>query len=126
MSIEIKITNQTNHCKISLVGRCTIYTVSKLKESFIEVIAANQNILIDLEKVTDFDTAGLQLFIAAKNMGTRENKKIKFISHPVCIIALFDLYGLTSFFGDKIILTAEEKEQFVFSYGIKKLPSYIY
>ena len=67
MSLDINIQKLSNHCKISLIGKCTIYNVGKLKKSFIATIEENENILIDLSQVSDFDTAGLQLFVAAKN-----------------------------------------------------------
>ena len=76
--------------------------------------------LIDLEKVNDFDTAAIQLFISAKNTAKKFNKKIKIISHPNCVIAILDLYGLISFFGDKIILTPEERKKYSFKYGTQK------
>jgi|JI102314A2RNA_FD_contig_31_9786220_length_1356_multi_4_in_0_out_0_2 anti-anti-sigma factor len=120
MSLEIKISNQNNHCKVNLIGECTIYNVSKLKDSLLQVLEANQNILIDLEKVNDFDTAAIQLFISVKNTAKKNNKKIKIISHPNCVIAILDLYGLVSFFGDKIILTPEERKKYSFKYGTQK------
>jgi anti-anti-sigma factor len=120
MSLEIKVQKFSNHCKVALVGKCTIYNVTRLKQALLETINNNQNILIDLEKVSDFDTAGMQLFISAKNTVKLSQKKIKFTSHPICVIAILELYGLTSFFGDKIVLTATERQQFSFRYGIKK------
>ena len=120
MSLEVKIQNLSNHCRVSLIGKCTIYNVLKLRQSLLEVINRNQNILVDLEKVNDFDTAGVQIFIAAKNTTKQTQKKIKFISHPTCVIAILDSYGLVGFFGDKIVLTAEERKEFPFRYGIKK------
>jgi anti-sigma B factor antagonist len=126
MSLEIKVEDFPNHCKLSLSGKCTVYTAAQLKKTLLEVFSKNENILINLENVTDFDTAGLQVFVSAKNTAKANHKKIKFISHPECVIAIFDLYGLISFFGDKIVLTPNEKKQFLFRYGIKKLPSFMY
>ncbi|MBP9889309.1 MAG: STAS domain-containing protein [Leptospiraceae bacterium] len=122
MSLDINIQKLSNHCKISLNGKCTIYNVGKLKEFLITAIETNENILIDLSLVNDFDTAGLQLFVSAKNMVNSKNKKMKIVNHPVCVLSVFDLYGLISFFGDKITVKPEEKKQFVFNYGIKKRP----
>ena len=121
MNLEIKVKKFST---ITLVGKCTIYSVSKLTNSLLEILQSDENILVDLEEVREFDTAGLQLFISAKNTAKRLDKKIKFTSHPLCVIALLDLYGLTSFFGDKIVLTSEEKKQFSFKYGIRKKNSF--
>ena len=74
MSLDINIQKLSNHCKISLNGKCTIYNVGKLKEFLITAIETNENILIDLSLVNDFDTAGLQLFVSAKNMVNSKNK----------------------------------------------------
>lgn len=126
MSLEIKITSHREYCKISLIGDCNVYSATKLKQSLIELLDKNDHVLVDLEKVTEFDTAGLQVFISAKKTTKANNKKIKFISHPSSVIAVFDLYGLVSFFGDKIILTPEEKKKYSFRYGIKKLPFFVY
>ena len=112
MNLEIKVKKFSTYSKITLVGKCTIYSVSKLTNSLLEILQSDENILVDLEEVREFDTA------------KRLDKKIKFTSHPLCVIALLDLYGLTSFFGDKIVLTSEEKKQFSFKYGIRKKNSF--
>ncbi|MBK9501934.1 MAG: hypothetical protein IPO06_21670 [Leptospiraceae bacterium] len=60
-----------------------IYNVVKLRQSLLEVINSNQNILVDLEKVNDFDTAGVQIFIAAKNTTKQTQKKLSlFLIQP--------------------------------------------
>lgn len=120
MSVEIEITNHSNHCKVALVGKCTVYNTIKLKDTLLSVIQSNENILIDLAKVNDFDTAGMQLFISAKNTAKKYNKKIKFVSHPDCVLAIMDLYGLVGFFGDKIVLSQDGRKKFPFKYGTKK------
>lgn len=120
MSLEIITKNHSNHCKLTLVGKCTVYNSNKIKDALLKIINENENTLIDLSRVSDFDTAGMQLFISAKNTAQKKKKKLKFIDHPICVIAILDLYGLTSFFGDKIVLSAEDRKQFPFRYGIRK------
>ena len=76
-----------------------------------QALEANQNILIDLEKSKM--TLILQQFsylFPQKNTSQEVKQKIKLISHPNCVIAILDLYGLVGFFGDKIILTVEERK----------------
>ena len=102
MSLDINIQKLSNHCKISLNGKCTIYNVGKLKEFLITAIETNENILIDLSLVNDFDTAGLQLFVSAKNMVNSKNnhvKKIKIKCQYFAIKAKVKYCVLTLIFG---------------------------
>jgi len=126
MSLDIKIENLSTHCKMTLIGDCTIYSVAKLKQSLLEVLLKNENVLVDLANVNDFDTAAIQLFLSAKNTARANKRKIKFTSHSEAVLALLDLYGLVGFFGDKVVLTPLEKKNFPFSYGTKKLPSFLH
>ena len=100
MNLEIKVKKFSTYSKITLVGKCTIYSVSKLTNSLLEILQSDENILVDLEEVREFDTAGLQLFISAKNTAKRLDKKNKiYISSIMCNCSFGFIWSYKFFWG---------------------------
>lgn len=126
MNITIAEKPDGKSCEIKIDGRFNIYSVSSIKEKIYNTISFYQSITIDLSGVSEFDTAGVQLLIALKKEMSKTNKSLTMHSHSQHVIALIDLYGLISFFGDKIHIAKENKKDFIFRYGTKKQPGYLY
>ncbi|MDH5719361.1 MAG: STAS domain-containing protein [Spirochaetia bacterium] len=120
MSVQINIAQDKGYLLIKIAGDMTIYHSIELKEKIFENIKNNNNIVIDLSGVLDMDTAGFQLLVLARKEAEREDKKLKIIGHSSAALKLFDLYGAVGFFGDKIKIPQEERENYSFAYGIKK------
>lgn len=57
-----------------------IYSVARLKEKFSAALDQCDRLAIDLSGVKDLDSAGVQLLVALKNEGRRQNKTIEYHS----------------------------------------------
>lgn len=82
----------------------TIYEAMEIQVLFSKTLAAHQQIEVDLSDVVDIDSAGLQLMVALKNDALKQNKSMAFTNHSRDVIELLDLFNMTQFFGDPVIL----------------------
>lgn len=93
--------------RYAITGEMTIYRAAELKHSLIEHILQNEEIEIDLSKVSEIDSAGLQLLILAKLEASVRNKPLRFEGHSPAVMEILDLSDLAGFFGDPVVITSQ-------------------
>ncbi len=81
-------------------GELTIYTVMEWKDKFIAGLLTNDVMEVDLSNVNEFDGAGLQLLIVAKQGAKALNKDLRIIKQSPVVTDLFNLSSLSGFFGE--------------------------
>ncbi|MCP5501580.1 MAG: STAS domain-containing protein [Leptospiraceae bacterium] len=125
MEIEITRTESdgTVDCKIS--GELNIYQALDIRNSFLEILKNHSKIHLDFSEVIDFDSAALQILIGLKREAKAQNKKLRFYNHSDSVLKVLDLFGMLSFFEDKISLNRDKRKEFSFQYGTKKLPNFL-
>ncbi len=64
MGIEVNTKEGVYHTRID--GDLTIYTAGEYRDVLLEKCHTHQDMELDLEQVTEMDTAGLQLLVALK------------------------------------------------------------
>ncbi len=64
MGIEIK--SEDGYCQARIDGDMTIYNAAEYRETLLEQCHSREGLELDLEEVTEIDTAGLQLLVALK------------------------------------------------------------
>jgi len=82
----------------------TIYEALELHALFSAALANHKQIEVNLSNVAEIDCAGLQLMVALKNAATKQKKAMEFTAHSREVIDLLDLFNMTQFFGDPVIL----------------------
>lgn len=92
--------------KLPIEGELTIYTAAELKGRIVAALEAAQPIEIDLSRVDEIDSAGLQLLILAKREAARAEKKLTLVNHSQAVIECLDMCNLVGEFGDQVILPA--------------------
>jgi len=73
--------------------------------------------VLDLSKVSAFDSGAFQMLSVFKKDASVQNKKFKIVNHSECVLNLIDLYGATGLFRDKVVVTQEARKQGFFRYG---------
>ena len=95
-----------NHAGVSLAildGELSIYGAAALKTE-IEGLAADHDLLeIDLSRVTDIDTAGLQWMLMAKRL---PGLSVRFVNHSPAVLGWLELSNLARAVGDPLVLLA--------------------
>jgi anti-anti-sigma factor len=93
----------------AIEGEMTIYRAAELKETIKPHIDQASVIEIDLSKVNEIDSAGLQLLIAAKLEALIRDKQLHFVGHSKPVLELLDLCDLGGFFGDQVVIFPHSK-----------------
>ncbi len=88
----------------AIEGEMTIYRAAELKDTIKPHIDHAGVIEIDLSKVSEIDSAGLQLLIAAKLEAMIRDKQLHFVGHSKPVLELLDLCDLGGFFGDQVVI----------------------
>ena len=91
---------------LTITGEFTIFTAAMLKQTLLDTIkqAGNGGIDIDLSEVSEIDSAGIQLMIMAKREAAGLGKNLRFVRHSDPVLDMIDLYDLSRFFGDPLLI----------------------
>jgi anti-anti-sigma factor len=89
---------------LRIEGELTIYQVADLKPSLLAELDQYSALEIDLSAVTEIDTAGFQLLMAAKKSAESRGKKLILSRHSVPVLDVFELLDLGAYFGDPIVI----------------------
>ncbi|MCG6202690.1 STAS domain-containing protein [Psychromonas antarctica] len=82
----------------------TIYEALELKALFFDTLVQFQKIEVDLSQVAEIDCSGLQLMVSFKNDALKQKKSLVFTAHSREVIKLLELFNMTQFFGDPVVL----------------------
>lgn len=103
MTVHVELTG--NCARARLEGELSIYTVAEIKAALTRAMDDNDEIEVDLEAVTEIDTAGLQLMLIVKR---NPGKLVRFVNHPLSVMRLVDLANLGGALGDPMFIAATE------------------
>ena len=93
---------------LAIEEEMTIFTAAQQKLRLLSFLESGDVLEIDLAKVSELDTAGLQLLILVKREAVRRGKALNFILHSKAILEVLELTNLTNAFGDQVILATDE------------------
>jgi len=95
--------------RLTISQELTIYHAMDLKEQFIEALADADALELDLSRVAEIDTSGLQLLLLTKREAGRQGKQLTIVAHSPAVRQTLDFCNLAAFFGDPVIITAHEQ-----------------
>ena len=90
--------------RLDIEGEMNIFTAAVLRERLLVSLAAGTEVEVDLSKVSDVDSAGLQLMLAAKRQADAGKQALRFTGHSAAVVDVLDLCDLASHFGDPVLL----------------------
>jgi anti-anti-sigma factor len=122
MEINLESTDNTGVYLINLSGVFDIYSLPKWKKIISENISKIETLILDCKEVVELDTPAIQALVSTKKFFRNHNKKFIIKNHNKKFLNYLDLYGLIGFMEDKIQVSGQEKENYKFLYGLKKLP----
>ena len=86
-----------------IAGECTIFRAAELREVLLTDPAPQE---IDLSGVTEMDSAGLQLLMAAKLAATRQQRTLRLYGHSPAVMEVFELLNVAGYFNDPLVMVA--------------------
>jgi anti-anti-sigma factor len=92
-------------CKARIEGEMTIYNAAELGRQLIPVLDDPRPLEINLARVSELDSAGVQLLMLAKKERERAGHKLNLVEHSEAVVDVFELMGLLDYFNDPVVLT---------------------
>ena len=102
MACTVEMENDV--CRIHIEGDMTIYTAFELKRELVPCLAKAPQLELDLSRVNEMDTAGLQLLILLKRETTKSGGRLALTAHSPTVTEIIDTFDMAAFFGDPIVL----------------------
>jgi len=99
--------SRTGSAHFAIEGELTIYRATELRDTILPRINNAGVIEIDLSQVTEIDSAGLQLLVAAKLEALIRDKQLHFVGHSKPVLEVLDLCDLGGFFGDQVVIDSQ-------------------
>lgn len=86
---------------LQIDGEMTIYQAEELRQKLLVTLASPATgVQVDLHNVSEIDSAGVQLLIAAKHAATAVGKTLTLTSCSNAVTDVLQLFGLLSFFDE--------------------------
>jgi anti-anti-sigma factor len=92
---------------IRLAGELTIFNVSEMWRSMLQLLNGTEEIEIDLHGVSEIDTAGIQLLMLLKMAVEKRGRSARFVNHSKEVLDGIELFDLASYFGDPLVLKSD-------------------
>jgi anti-anti-sigma factor len=85
--------------RLSLDGELTIYRAAELKQTLLEPLARCGELEVDLSKVTELDSAGIQVMLLAQRTAATKGVELRYVAHSAPVAQVLRLLGLGSALG---------------------------
>lgn len=86
-----------------------IYSAVAQKAMLLKALEGCQELDIDLSQVGEMDSAGFQLLLLAKREAIKAGKSLRLSGHSKAVTELIDLYNMAGYFGDPMVIPAEDR-----------------
>src|SRR4051794_22582880 len=93
--MSIGETSQGAAACLAVEGEMTIYRAAELKPALLEAVRTHDAPAFDLSAVTDFDSAGLQLLLIARQEAARLGKQLAVPAASPAVRDVFALLGMS-------------------------------
>lgn len=95
--------------QVAIKDDMTIYNALSQKIQLLDAFAECEELDLDLSQVGEMDSAGFQLLILAKREALNAGKRLRLVAHSKAVTELLDLYHMASYFGDPMVIPANEQ-----------------
>ncbi len=89
---------------LAIDGELSIYRADELKHALIEPLQSGVRLIVDLAKVSELDTCGLQLLMLAKRTAKAVGGELQLVGHSPAVVDVFELLNVAAFFGDHLVI----------------------
>ena len=100
----LKVEKKKQKFQAHIEVEMTIYNASELKKKFMPLMDETHDLVVNLSKVTEIDSAGVQLLMLLKKERAIRGKTLTLIDHSNTVLDVFELIGLVTYFSDPVVL----------------------
>lgn len=84
----------------------TIYQAAPQKQLFLDALTSGGQIELDLSRVPEIDTAGLQLLILLKREAAARDASVRIVAHSEAVRDAMEFCNMVTYFGDPMVIPA--------------------
>ncbi|HEX8962596.1 MAG TPA: STAS domain-containing protein [Rhodocyclaceae bacterium] len=92
-------------------GELTISTAAGVRDDLLAALDAADEVEVDLTRVTEIDSAGIQIMVGAKREASERRKSLRFLGHSAAVVDALDLTDLAGYLGDPVVLQSRHRER---------------
>jgi anti-anti-sigma factor len=96
------MTSDQDPAVLRIEGELTIFRATELKP----VLLAPTLREVDLSRVTELDTAGVQLLMLAKKTAQAAQRELRLVALSPAVIEVFDLLNVAAYFDDPLVMAS--------------------
>ena len=87
----------------------TVYTAPEQKRVLLGAMEQAKVLELDLARVGEIDSAGLQVLLLAKREALAASKELRIIAHSPAVADLMNFFDVAGYFGDPLVIPAEAR-----------------
>lgn len=91
---------------LSIEGELNIYRAAELRDVLVDALKTESDLEINLAGVTEMDSAGVQVLMAAKKTAQASGHNVSLVGHSPIVLEIFELLDLAAHFGDPLLVPA--------------------
>lgn len=92
--------------RLAVSDAMTIYQAAAQKQLLLEALASAAQIELDLSRVPEIDTAGLQLLILLKREAAAREASVRIVAHSEAVRDAIEFCNMVTYFGDPMVIPA--------------------
>jgi anti-sigma B factor antagonist len=92
--------------RIDLLGDLNIFNAAEQRQRLLDAFDSGSEVEVDLSQVSEMDSAGMQLMIAAKREAALRNKPLRLSGHSPAVFEILELCDLAGHLGDPLLIHA--------------------
>jgi anti-sigma B factor antagonist len=91
---------------VYIEGEMTIYRAAEIKQTLLTSIVESAVVEFDLSKVTELDSAGVQLLMLARRTAQARHCELRLVAHSPVVRDVIELLDLGSYLGNAQVIAA--------------------
>jgi anti-anti-sigma factor len=105
--MEIERSDDGATIELAVIGELTIFAAAEAYGMLTRVLSEKRDLRIHLGRVTEIDSSGVQILLAAKRAAEKQGHAFSLVAHSEAVLEVMDLMQLSPVFGDPVVVPAQ-------------------
>ncbi|MCQ9379127.1 lipid asymmetry maintenance protein MlaB [Methyloversatilis sp. XJ19-49] len=105
--MEIERTDDGGVTELKVAGELTIFGAADAYGILTRALSEERDLRINLAQVTEVDSSGVQVLLAAKRAAEAHGHGFELVAHSAAMLEVMELLQLSHVFGDPVVMPAQ-------------------
>jgi len=105
--MEIERTDDGDTTELKVVGELNIFGAAEAYGFLTRVLSEQRDLRVNLAQVSEVDSSGVQLLLAAKRAAEKHGHSFELVAHSEAMLEVMELLQLSHVFGDPLVMPAQ-------------------